>query len=332
MRLRLQKYSLDVEYKPGPTMHISDTLSRASLPQKKETTGTGKQPEYIIFKLDEESKISREFEETHHDDSLFVSDERLQNIRDATHNDTTLTTLMSIIKSGWPDDKLKTPLCVREYWPFRDEMMTQNGLVLRGTRIIIPSSMRADMIIRAHRSHLGIQYTQNTAREIMYWPRMTADLEQAVQNCSTCQEAKPTQQKEEMMSYPIPTLPWQVLASDCFELENVNYMVIVDMFSDYIDFCKLNDMTSDSLITAMKPIFATHGVPNVLVTDNGTNYTALQFRKFATDWEFQHITTSPHHHTGNGRGPGEGLRRPDRDPGPSRQDQRPVRARRSARA
>ena len=295
MRLRLQKYSLDIEYKSGSTMHISDTLSRASLPIEDTEK---KKADCLIFQLEEKS---REFEEVDFEDSLFISNERLNTIREATHTDVTLTTLMGVIKSGWPDDKTHTPLCIREYWPYRDELATQNGIVFRGTRIIIPTSMRPEMIKRAHRSHLGIQYTQNTAREIMYWPRMTADLQGAVQNCQTCEQAKPAQQKETMMSHPIPKLPWQVLASDCFEINNTHYLVVVDLYSDYIDFCDLKDMSSNTLITALKPIFATHGTPNVIITDNGTNYASREFTKFATEWEFQHITTSPHHHKANGR-------------------------------
>ena len=56
--------------------------------------------------------------------------------------------------SGWPDNKLKIPLCVREHWPYGDELTTQNGIVYRETRIIIPASMRREMKARAHRSHL----------------------------------------------------------------------------------------------------------------------------------------------------------------------------------
>ena len=86
--------------------------------------------------------------------------------------------------SGWPDDKLKTLLCVHEYWPYGEELTTANGIVYLGIRITIPGSMGREMKARAHRSHLGIQYTTSSARDIMYWPRMTADLTEAVQRLS----------------------------------------------------------------------------------------------------------------------------------------------------
>ena len=72
MRLRLQKYSLDVEYKPGPQMYISDTLSRASLP----ATETAREDKAIIFEIQE---LTEKFElEDHH----FVSDHRLAQIKE----------------------------------------------------------------------------------------------------------------------------------------------------------------------------------------------------------------------------------------------------------
>lgn len=93
-----------------------------------------------------------------------------------------------------------------------------------GTRIIISHAMRTEMIARSYRSHLGILLTISTARDIMYWPRITADLTEVVQRCETCQQSKPALPKEPLMTYPIPRLPWQILASDCFECDGQHYL------------------------------------------------------------------------------------------------------------
>ncbi len=58
-------------------------------------------------------------------------------------------------KKGWPADKNDSPLNIREYWPYRDELATENGLTYRGTCLIIPTKLRPEMVVRAHRSHLG---------------------------------------------------------------------------------------------------------------------------------------------------------------------------------
>ena len=110
-----------------------------------------------------------------------------------------------------------------------------------------------------------------------------------------------SQQREPMMSCPIPQLPWQAVASDCFELEGEHCAVLVDLYSDFIEIVCLPDMSTKTLIQQMKPILATHGTPALLITDNGTNYSSQEFKKFTQAWDINHITTSPHHPKSNGK-------------------------------
>ena len=296
MRLRLMKYNLEVIYKPGPQMYISDTLSRASLPLPKVQPRT---PEYLIYAIRQAKTNREELEQLQPDN--FVTDLRLLQIKRAMINDPTLQTLVSVTAEGWPNSKQDVPLCIRDYWPYRDELTVHDGLAYRGTRIIMPTSLRREMIERAHLSHLGEQYTINTAREIMYWPQMHQDLVEAVKTCNICQEDQPAQVKETLMTYPIPQLPWQVVASDIFELQGKHYLVIVDTYSDYIELCSLTRLTAENLIECMKQVFSTHGVPMILISDNGPNYASRQFTEFAAEWKFQHVTSSPHHHKSNGK-------------------------------
>ena len=137
-------------YKPGPQKFISDTLSQAALPLRHAKADS---PEHLIFQVSQEKSFCKEVEETNLEEVVFVTDKRLEQIHLETSKDISLRTLMLLIMSGWPDDKLKTPLCVDECWPCRDELTTQNGIVCCGTRIIIPASIRREMKARAHRSH-----------------------------------------------------------------------------------------------------------------------------------------------------------------------------------
>ena len=89
---------------------------------------------------------------------------------------------MTLISAGWPDDKLESPNVLA----LQGRTVHSDGLAVRGARIIISHSTRTEMTTRAHRSHLTIQYTINTAKDIMHWPRMTADLTEEVQRCETC--------------------------------------------------------------------------------------------------------------------------------------------------
>ena len=108
--------------------------------------------EPLVFRLREEIAEDAEIEKLQTD--VFVSDQRLEQIKDLTFSDPTILILANTVMKGWPTDKKDVPLCIQDYWPYRDEISTQNGLVYRGTRLIIPNAMRAEMLERAHASHL----------------------------------------------------------------------------------------------------------------------------------------------------------------------------------
>ena len=91
MRLRLQKYSLKVRYKPGPQMYLSDTLSRASLPSSQVSSDM---PDYLIYQLTNENNLLSEIADIANDDNIFVTDQRLEQIKRKTATDITLQTLM----------------------------------------------------------------------------------------------------------------------------------------------------------------------------------------------------------------------------------------------
>ena len=103
------------------------------------------------------------------------------------------------------------------------------------------------------------------------------------------------------MSYPILTHSWQFVASDCFEINGRHYVVLVDIYSDFIEQSQLPDLNSNALIKAIKPVFATHDAPVILITDNGINFISSEFCRFLKSWDVHHITSSPHHHQSNGR-------------------------------
>ena len=169
----------------------------------------------------------------------------------------------------------------------------QNGLAYRGTQLIIPIKLRPEIITRAHRSHLGIQYTLNSARDIMFWPRMHAEITKAVRRCGTCQVTQPQQQRQPLMTHPIPVHPWQCVASDCFEPNSKHFVVLVDIYSDFVEVSQLPDQSGNSLIKVLKPIFPAHGAPAAMIIDNATNYTSSDFHRFLKSWDIEHLTSSP---------------------------------------
>ena len=175
MLLRLQKFDLHVEYKKGSEMYLADTRSRAFQVCK----GTQKDAvEDVLYIEEMRGNTERELESINMIQYLPVSEETQALIQQATESDATLRELKSIIRKGWPPTKEEASASIRDYFPFREELSLQNGLVFKGERLVIPTSVREDMLTKIHASHIGIQGCLRRAREVMYWPGMNKDVEQ----------------------------------------------------------------------------------------------------------------------------------------------------------
>ena len=94
--------------------------------------------------------------------------------------------------------------------------------------------------------------------------------------------------------------PWTKVASDLFTLYGHDYVIIADYTSKYIEIERLTDKSSQSVINKIMKIFARHGTLKELLTDNGPEYTAQSFKHFTEQWDFRHVTSSPHFPQSNG--------------------------------
>ena len=165
MLLNLRGYDVEIRYIPGCKQVLADTLSRAAVP-------TGDSEDY------------EEFQEINM--VLSVSEERYEEFQKMTKVDPELQAVLTMVRNGWPNTKQQVPLEARPYWTFRDEVATADGLLFKGTRLIAPKVMRPEMLRQIHKSHLGIAKCRQRAREVLFWPGMSLDVEQIVTNCSVC--------------------------------------------------------------------------------------------------------------------------------------------------
>ena len=164
---------------------------------------------------------------------------------------------------------------------------------------MIPSSLRMDMLDKLHSGHLGIVRCRERARQSVWWPGLARQLKECVENCSVCRlNAK--NRAEPMIPSELPELPWHKLASDLLEYRGSMYLVVTDYYSRYVELAKLNSTTSLSIINHLKSMFARHGIPVTLVTDNGPQYSSGVFEEFAREYGFTHVTSSPRFAQGNG--------------------------------
>lgn len=277
MLLRLQNYDVTIQYKPGSEMLLADGLSR--LPSKSANH----------VELD----ISISF--------VLFSTEKLDQIRTMTNNDVALSELKETIVVGWPQSMRGLSPALRKYWSFRDELSIENGLILKGERIIIPPGLQTDILKTLHEGHQGMEKCKLRAKETVFWLNINSDIEKLVQNCQTCQKFQRSQPKEQLMPHEIPSRPWQVLGTDLFYFHGTNYLIIADYYSKFPFIRKMpENCSSQTVINATKEIIAEHGIPEKIISDNGPHYSSEKYKQFTQEWSIKHITSSPHHPQSNG--------------------------------
>lgn len=138
------------------------------------------------------------------------------------------------------------------------------------------------------------------AREVVYWPCMGKQIEEMIKKCSICQRYQNKPQKENLIQHESPDRPWQKVATDLFQWAGKDYLLVVDRYSGFPEIALLSSTTSDSVITHIKCIFARHGIPEEVLSDNGPQYSSSLFKKFSNEWGFVHKTSSPLHPQSNG--------------------------------
>ena len=150
-----------------------------------------------------------------------------------------------------------------------------------------------DIIDHLHDGHQGIAKCLERARSSVWWPGITTQIKHKVSTCVACCRESVTR-REPLIVTDFPERPWQVVATDLFFLGGYEYLIVIDYYSRYIEMAKLSSSSSEQIITHLKSIFARHGIPEVLRSDNGPQYASREFASFARDYNFEHVTSSPH--------------------------------------
>ena len=158
-----------------------------------------------------------------------------------------------------------------------DELSFVDGLLFRAKRLIVPHSWRKEMLDRIHESHQGIVKCKQRARDILFWPGMSSQVEYKVSKCSICNQFLRAQPNEPMVIQELPNRPWAKIGSGLSEFNGAHYLLSVDYNSKWIDIAKLSNLSSNN-ICHLKSQFENYGIPDELISDNGPRYSSLAFK------------------------------------------------------
>ena len=231
--------------------------------------------------------------------NLPASDTRIKQIQTSQDKDPTHLLLKKYCFKGWPS-KRRLRGEIQQYNPIANELSICEGLLLWNSRIVVPQGLQSEILKKLHSEQQGINKCRRRATQLVWWTRLYKDLEKLVNNCPTyckmqCQQAEP------LMPTPLPTLPWQKVGVDLFEYKKFSYVCHSRglLFSFYRN-SKAHQCKLLCSVTQMKSIFARHGIPCCIMSDNDPQFSADTFSSFAKEYGFTQYSSSPRYPQANG--------------------------------
>ena len=277
--LRLQPYRFVVQYKAGSD-NPADYLSRHPVPNSN--------PSHIA----EETEEFINFVTKHAVPKAMTIDE----ISEATKADRTLQGLRAAIRTGhWE--------AVKQYKPIKDEIIVgSNNIILRGSRIIIPDALRQRAIDIAHESHQGISKTKALLREKVWFFGMDELVQKTLESCIACQAVGKPAPPAPLQQIEMPNAPWEQVHVDyCGPVPTGEYLlVVIDRYSRFPEVTIVNSTKSSSLFIQLDRIFAVHGIPELIISDNGPPFNSDEFSRYVTAIGSRHHPITPRWPQANG--------------------------------
>ena len=219
-------------------------------------------------------------------------------VANATNIDDTLQQLIKSIRSVKFLDKesLKPFRSV-----FKDLCVSDDGIVLRGERLVVPQSLQSTCVDLAHKSHLGMLKTKRLLRSKVWFPGLDDLVEKKVKTCIACQANGPEEKKPPIQATELPPNPWHSVGVDFFgPYQNIYLMVIYDLYSRFPVVCELNSTKCTTVVEKLNTVFSTLGIPKILISDNGPPFSSQNFKNFSNSMGFNHRKITPYWPQANG--------------------------------
>jgi len=280
----LSAYDYVVQYKPSAKHANADGLSR--LPLNSTEPDDNSDDADVVCAIEEQQ--------------LSYLPIQARDIQKATMQDPVLSQVYSYTLNGWPASSKSLPDNLKPFFSKRFQLTVRNRCLLWGIRVVVPDKFHPDILHLLHEGHPGMTKMKSLARLHVWWPGVDKKIEQFVNTCSSCSQNARDPIKVPLHQWEVPAQPWQRLHIDfAGPYKNKMWLLVIDAFSKWPEIHSM-ESTAEATIKHLREIFATHGLPRQIVTDNGPQFVASSFQKFCESRGILHIKTAPYSPRSNG--------------------------------
>ena len=318
MRLKekTMRWCFDIKHRPGKDHHFADATSRnpmqdCDIEEEEIDEDSVGQISFLTASCIEDD--DEDDEETtyvnsvvrRNVDKMKIRAVTWERIKSETRQDADMRELTDIVLKGFPEKRQDMPPRLRDYWEYRDSIYSVDDVLMVKYRLLIPQILRQEILESLHAAHQCVVSMTSRAQTNFIWPGISLDIQETRDLCSTCNNNAPSNPRHEPEEPRIPSMPFESVCMDFFKLEGWQYLVMVDRLSGWSEVrrAKVGTDTAGSkgVITAMREVFGTFGVPREISTDGEGPFTADETRDFYDRWGIKFTLSSAHHPISNGR-------------------------------
>jgi hypothetical protein len=219
-------------------------------------------------------------------------------VRAETRKDVTLSRVLEVVLGEWPKMIAED---LRPYHVIRKELSVEEGMIMWGCRVVIPTKLREQLLKELHVAHFGMVKLKETARSHFWWPKLNEEIEEFVRKCEVCLANRPDPAKARVLSWPKVGKPFERIHADFLgPVRNSHYLIVIDAYSKWPEVFKMQTMGTVNTLNRFRETCARYGLPETICTDNGGVFGSQEFSKFCSQNGIRHVTIAPGHPATNG--------------------------------
>jgi hypothetical protein len=224
-----------------------------------------------------------------------------ERVKEAAVTDEEVTELSRVVRDGFPQKRSDLAEYVRRYWPMRESLYLIGEVTFLDGRILIPSSLRREVIEGLHMAHQGVVGMTAHAKKRFFWPGINAAIRQARAQCKLCNENAPSQGREDAILPDPPEVPFQHTATDLCSIAGYDFIIFADCYSGWTEVAKLSRKMFKEVKMCFLRWFSCFGVPEVIASDGGPPFNSSAYNDFLGSWGIQKRQSSAYYPQSNGR-------------------------------
>ncbi|XP_063879465.1 uncharacterized protein K02A2.6-like [Scylla paramamosain] len=187
----------------------------------------------------------------------------------------------------------------KPYQKVWSDLIVEQNCILKGARLVVPKCLRKLVLQEIHSDQV-VRF-KAIVRSFVWWLGMDKDIDEYVKGCGECAVQQNNPPVVCQHRWECPKFAWQRLHIDfAGPFLDHSYLIIVDAYSKWPEVVPMKLTTSCATIKALMQMFATHGLTERLVSDNGPQFTSQEFKDLLKINGIQHVLSTPYHPSTNG--------------------------------